>query len=117
MYIDAIAELVQAFCCKAKRRRFESFSHLSSMNNKVNTYIESLLKHSGHYVPNETDLSILKNVGIPGYVKSKLVSKKYRKWRLDNECDELIDIEISNSIESRDRLRCFLLKGVTNFGE
>ncbi len=111
MYIDAIAELVQAFCRKAKRRRFESFSHLSTMNNKVNTYIESLLKHSGHYVPNETDQKILKNVGIPGYVKSKLVSKKYRKWRLDNECDELIDTEISNSIRESRPLKVFFSQG------
>lgn len=81
------------------------------MKNKVNAYLDHLMRMCGHYEPSAFDLQILKNLGIEKYIKSKLLSKKYRKWKLDEECNSLVEKEIATSISESRPIKVFFAQG------
>lgn len=81
------------------------------MDELTNNYLRDLLQKSGNYVPSKEDGNLLKKVGLEKYIKSKLFSKKYRKWRVDEECRVLVDNEVSSAISENRPIRLFFAQG------
>lgn len=77
----------------------------------TNNYLRDLLHKSGNYIPSKDDINLLKKVGLEEYIKSKLFSKKYRKWRIEEECRALVDKEVSNAIKECRPIRVFFAQG------
>ena len=50
-------------------------------------YIQSELKTSAHYVLTDEDKALLEKQGLEEYIYSKLTSKKFRKWAVDESSE------------------------------
>ena len=67
---------------------------------KVQTYLDNQLKSAGKYQLTADDEKLL-NAGVVGFAMAKLMSKKFRKWKLDLACVErtrkAIEIRVNKS--------------------
>ena len=52
----------------------------------VKTYLENLLKNSSRYELNATDKILADQLGMDGFIYSKLTAKKFRKTKMDEAC-------------------------------
>lgn len=69
---------------------------------KIQTYLTNLLEGAGEYALMDTDVEIIEKKGIQAYITTKLFSKKFRKWSLDEQCVRLVEREVDEAL-SKDR--------------
>lgn len=62
------------------------FLPASHMQKSVPDFLSELLTKSGHYKLNPDDTALLEQNGINEFIYSKLTSKKFRKFKMDEAC-------------------------------
>lgn len=65
------------------------------------TYIETLLKKSAIYTLTNPDKEKIQLEGLSAFVLSKLFSKKFRKWKLDDSCKQRVTFAVHERIKSK----------------
>ncbi len=101
--------MVRCSVCKMERRRFKPFPHLNNMNPQ--TYLRTLLEGAGEYALTEQDIKIIEKKGLQEYLLSKLFSKKYRKWSLDEQCIRLAGREVDEALATDRPIEIFFAQG------
>lgn len=76
-----------------------------------NSFLTQLLEGAGEYALTDNDLTIISREGIVEYIKSKLYSKKFRKWKLDEECKNIVDNEVTRAVEEGRSINIFFAQG------
>ncbi len=57
-------------------------------NTKIQTYLQDLLQTSAQYELTDQDQKLIDSKGIEEFIFKKLTSKKFRKWKLQDGCEE-----------------------------
>lgn len=76
----------------------------------VQKYLEGLLNKSSDYVLTEEEKSKSEK-GLAEYVYSKLTSKKFRKWKMDPDCEERTRNAIKIQLEKNEPIKVIYFQG------
>ena len=79
-----VAEWIQATACKAVYVGSNP-THISMITSQ--THLSNLLQEAGRYVLTNEDKNLIHQKGIEEYIFSKLLSKRFRKWKLTPTCE------------------------------
>ncbi len=74
-------------------------------------YIESLLKKSARYTLSKSDKEAIQKQGLARFICSKLFSKKFRKWKLDDTCKQRVMFAVDKRIEENKPLTVIYPQG------
>lgn len=74
-------------------------------------YLSNLLEGAGEYALMDLDAEIIEKKGLQAYVLSKLFSKKYRKWKLNDQCIRLVEREIDEALDKDRPIDVFFAQG------
>lgn len=77
----------------------------------VQTYMSNLLEGAGEYALMDFDVEIIEKKGLQSYIVSKLFSKKYRKWKLDQQCIDLVENEVDEALTKDRPIDVFFAQG------
>jgi len=77
----------------------------------VQTYLTNLLQGASEYALTDLDLEIIERKGLSEYIETKFFSKKYRKWRLDEQCIRAVKMEIDDAITKDRAIDVFFAQG------
>lgn len=78
---------------------------------KVQTFLSNLLEGAGEYALMEADAEIIEKKGLQSYIIAKLFSKKYRKWKLEEQCIKLVESEVDESLTKERPIDVFFAQG------
>jgi len=78
---------------------------------KIIDYLESKLKKSSQYELTSEDKLFIEKEGINKFIFQKLSSKKFRKWKLANECILKIEKAVKISITKKEPLHVVFFQG------
>ncbi|KKU44887.1 MAG: hypothetical protein UX62_C0046G0014 [Microgenomates group bacterium GW2011_GWA2_46_7] len=78
---------------------------------KVQTYLTNLLQGAGEYSLTEQDLKLINKVGLQDFITAKLYSKKYRKWKLDEQSIKLVTREVDEALRKGRPIEVFFAQG------
>ena len=78
---------------------------------KVEKYLHDLLEGAGEYALTNQDIEIIERKGIQAFVLTKLFSKKFRKWRIDEKCKNLVETEVDSALEEDRPIKAFFAQG------
>lgn len=91
-----VAERIQATACKAVYAGSNP-AHISMISSQ--THLSNLLQEAGKYVLTEEDNALIHEKKMELYIFSKLLSKKFRKWKLTSTCEartkKAIDLSVA----------------------
>lgn len=108
-FIDAVAEGSGA-CSQSKRRGFDSCPHLISTM-KIHNYLAQLLTESSKYQLTEDDESFISQYGLEHFIYAKLTSKKFRKFKMEDETVIRTKNAISLQVENNSPLKVLFPQG------
>lgn len=77
----------------------------------IQKYLSNLLEGAGEYALMDVDAEIIEKKGLQAYIISKLFSKKYRKWKLDEQCVRLVEREIDEALTKDRPIDVFFAQG------
>lgn len=77
---------------------------------KIQQYLENQLKLAGQYQLSEEDKELLKQ-GTVVFAMKKLMSKKFRKWKLDPVCVERTQKAVESQIEKNEPIKVIYFQG------
>lgn len=66
---------------------------------------------AGEYALTDQDVKIIEKKGIQDYLLTKLYSKKFRKWHLDDKCKKIVQDEVDLSLTNDKPLKIFFAQG------
>jgi len=72
---------------KATYGRFMSAPHLQIIMT-AQDYLQSKIQQCGHYVLSDDDKAQIEKQGLEGFIYSKLTTKKFRKWAVDESSEQ-----------------------------
>lgn len=77
---------------------------------KVQEYLNNQLKSAGEYKLTAVDKRLLQN-GVVDFAMAKLMSKKFRKWKLDSGCIERTKKAVEIQIEKNEPIKVIFFQG------
>lgn len=78
---------------------------------EVKQYLEKQIKQSGHYELTKDDKKLLEGKGVEEFIFRKLMSKKFRKWSLPEEVQQMIRDDVSDRVKNQKPIKLTLAYG------
>jgi len=77
----------------------------------IQKFLNNLLEGAGEYALMDVDAEIIEKKGLQFYILSKLFSKKYRKWKLNDQCVRLVEREVDDALTKDRPIDVFFAQG------
>jgi hypothetical protein len=77
----------------------------------IQKYLEEKLKDPGNYCLNNLDKKTIKNQEISSFILNKLLSKKYRKWKLSSECHDRTKNAVEIQVKANKPIEAIYFQG------
>lgn len=74
-------------------------------------FLNTLLASAGQYTLSSDDRAVIDSVGLHEYLLLRFFSKKFRKWRVDDECREVVAGEVEAALAEDRPIEVFFAQG------